>query len=77
MSTTLIEQEQAETTRLMVMVERLQQAGYDERGIAAAVDRASGRPRASRRLLRLLPWRGPGSARPGSPARLQHARPWI
>lgn len=44
MTTTLIEQEQADTNRLMVMVERLQQSGASERQIAAAVGGARRRP---------------------------------
>lgn len=79
MTTMLMEQEQAETNRLMVMVERLQQAEYDERRIAAAVGGAAQRPRASRWLSR-LPLRrggGTGAARPAPRTRLQHARPWI
>lgn len=79
MTTMLMEQAQAETDRLMVMVERLQRAGYDERRITAAVARAAERPRARRWSTWLRLWRGGGvgEVRPEPRARLQHARPFI
>ena len=42
MTTSLIEQEQVETNRLMAEVESLQRRGYGERQISAAMARAIG-----------------------------------
>lgn len=46
-TTSLIDEQQTELSRLMTTVERLQRAGYDEQRIAAAVDGALRRPRPS------------------------------
>ncbi len=79
MTTSLIEQEQVETNRLMAEVESLQRRGYGERQISAAMARAIGSSRRTRwtSWLRALGRvNGPG-ARPTPSVRSEHARPLL
>jgi hypothetical protein len=79
MTTSLIEQEQVETNRLMAEVESMQRRGYGERQIAAAMARAVGPSRPSRwtSWLRALGRVSGPAARPPSSIRSEHARPMM